>query len=86
MHLTSSPYHSQDNSAAEGGVRTVKTLLSKSEDPYSALLAYHTSPLENGYSPAELLMGRKLRTTVPIISKQLVPHFTKATPIQFING
>ena len=38
------------------------------------MLAYRASPLENGYSPAELLMGRKLRTTVPIISKQLLPH------------
>ena len=52
----------------------MKTLLSKSEDPYSALLAYCTSPLENWYSPTELLMGRKLRTTMPTILKQLLPH------------
>ena len=73
-HLTSSPCYPQGNGAAERGVRTVKTLLSKSEDPYSALLVYCACPLENGYSPAELLMGRKLRTIVPMISKQLLPQ------------
>ncbi|KAK7889208.1 hypothetical protein WMY93_024768 [Mugilogobius chulae] len=28
----------------------------------------------NGYSPTELLMGRKIRTTVPVIPSQLDPH------------
>ena len=30
-----------------------------------ALLAYRKAPLANGYSPAELLMGRQLHSTVP---------------------
>ena len=38
-----------------------------------ALLVHRSTPLENGYSPAELLMGRKLRTTVPVIPKALQP-------------
>ena len=38
-----------------------------------AMLAYRSTPLENGYSPAELLMGRKLRTTLPVIEEQLKP-------------
>ena len=29
--------------------------------------------MHNGYSPAELLMSRKLRTTVPIIEQERVP-------------
>ena len=56
-HLISSLCYPQSNSAAERGVRTMKTLPSKSEDPYSALLTYCACPLNNGYSPAELLMG-----------------------------
>ena len=72
-HVTSSPCYPQGNGAAERGVRTMKTLLGKSEDPYSALLAYRATHLENGYSPAELLMSRKLRTTIPMIQKKLSP-------------
>lgn len=54
-------------------MRTIKNLLKKSSDPYLALMAYQTSPLANGYSPAELLMGRKIRTLVPVIPSQLSP-------------
>ena len=49
-------------------------LLNKNDDPLMALLLVHQStPLENGYSPGKLLMGRKLRTTVPVIPKLLQP-------------
>ena len=68
-HLTSSPRYPQGNGAAERAVRTVKSLLEKSDDPYVALMSYRSTPLENGYSPAELLMGRKLRTTIPTITE-----------------
>ena len=36
-------------------------------------MAYRSTPLENGYSPFELLMGRKLRTIIPLINEQLLP-------------
>ena len=36
-------------------------------------MAYRTTPLENGYSTAELLMGRKVRTTVHITKSNLLP-------------
>lgn len=48
-------------------------LLKKADDPYIALLNYRASPLQHGWSPAELLMGRKLRTRVPTIPQQHVP-------------
>ena len=64
-HVTSSPGYAPANGAAERAVQTVKNMLKKEDDPYAALLAYRSSPLENGHSPAELLMNRKLRTTVP---------------------
>ena len=44
-------------------------------DPDKLLMAYRTTPLENGYSPAELLMGRKVRTTVPITVKSSPVHY-----------
>lgn len=39
-------------------------------------MAYRATPLTNGQSPAELLMGRKLRTTVPVLPSCLNPGWT----------
>ena len=72
-HVTSSPNHPQGNGEAERGVQTVKNLLKKEGDPYLALLAYRSTPLEIGYSPCELLMSRKLRTDVPMTEEQRKP-------------
>ena len=73
IHTTSSPRYPQSNGEAERAVRTIKALLKKADDPPLALLAYRSTPLKNGYSPAELLMCRKLRTTVPVVPEQLQP-------------
>ena len=70
-NITSSPKHPQGNSVAERGVQTIKNILSKEDDPYLGLLAYRSTPLSFGISPAELLMGRRLNTTVPEIPKGL---------------
>lgn len=68
-HVTSSPHYPQSNGLAEKGVQIVKRILKKAaenaEDPYLAILNYRASPLENGLSPAEMLMRRKLRTRLP---------------------
>ena len=64
-HVTSSPYFPQSNGEAERAVGTIKSLLKKEGDPYLALLAYRSTPLAVGFSPTELLMSRKLRSTTP---------------------
>ena len=45
-------------------------------DPYLPLLEYRETPLECGYSPAQLLMGRRLRSVVPTTDRQLSPETT----------
>ena len=71
----SSPRYAQSNSEAERAVQTVKNILKKEKDKEIALLAYRSTPLSNGYSPAELLMGRRLRNTVPMFHIQLTPDW-----------
>ena len=56
-------------------VQTMKRLLSHSDDPYLSMLIYRTTPLPwCGYSPAELLMGRKMRTNVTMLKEKLFPE------------
>ena len=72
-HLTSSPRFPQSNGEAERAIQKIKHLLQKAEDPYKALLVYRSTSLHSGYSPAELLMSRRLRTTLPVVPSKLCP-------------
>ena len=74
-HVTSSPRFPQSNGEVERGVRTVKNLLQKAEDPAKGLLASRSTPLACKFSPAQLLMGRKLRNSVPMFHTELNPHW-----------
>ncbi|XP_037503176.2 uncharacterized protein LOC119377970 [Rhipicephalus sanguineus] len=55
-------------------VRTVKEIFKKSPDWPLALLAYRNAPGLTGYSPAQLLMGRSLRTRLPVPMAALLPE------------
>ena len=69
-HLRTAPYHPATNGLAERAVQTFKTALKKSASTGNVdtrlarfLFQYRTTPNSTtGVSPAELLMGRKLRT------------------------
>ena len=76
-HTTSSPHFPQSNGLAERMVQTVKNSLKENQDPYLAILTYQSTQLPwCGLSPAQLLMGRQLRTYLPQISEQLKPSWT----------
>ena len=72
--ITSSPRYPQANGEAEKCVQTVKNLIKKAADPYLALLSYRNTPIHNGFSPAEMLMGRRLRTDLPADPSTLKPY------------
>lgn len=75
QHVTSIPHYLQANEEAERAVKTVKSMLRKATDSYLALLAYRSTPTAVGYTPPELLMNRKLRSTVPIPRDPIVPDY-----------
>ena len=72
--VTSSPYYPQGNGQAERTVQTVKRLLKENEDIHLALLNYRSTPFAwCGLSPAELLMGRRIRPALPTLTNNLIP-------------
>ena len=77
-HTTSSPYYPQGNAFAKRTVKTVKSLMKKSDDTYLALLTYRPTPFPwCKLSSAQLLMGRQLRSTcmLPILQSHLTPEW-----------
>ncbi|UYV79739.1 K02A2.6-like [Cordylochernes scorpioides] len=81
-HITSSPKFPQSNGFIEAIIKKIKQSFKKEEDCYLTLQAYRTMPLESGYSPAELLMGRRLRTSVPAIESSLMPRYLDSEALQ----
>ena len=76
--VTSSPHYPKSNGLVERNVQTMKRLLKKADeskqDAFLALLEFRNSPISGmEVSPAELLMGRKLRTRLPTFKSLLQP-------------
>jgi hypothetical protein len=68
---TSSPYHHQSNGLAEVTVHSMKELLRKSNYNFDtfqrALLEWRNVPRADGFSPAQMYLGRKQRTLLPAL-------------------
>lgn len=59
----------------------------KQEDPVMALMSYRSTPCSTtGFSPAKLLMGRKIRTTLPTLEKKLLPKRPSRTAVKERDG
>ncbi|XP_033725334.1 uncharacterized protein K02A2.6-like [Pecten maximus] len=69
QHVTSSPRYPQSNGLSKRTVQTVKNMFKKckesGEDVNMALLVYRSTPMDNGKSPAEMLMRRELVSNLP---------------------
>ncbi|GFW06537.1 uncharacterized protein K02A2.6 [Trichonephila clavipes] len=78
-HHVTLPHFSRADGQIERAVQTVKNSLTKAakerKDLYVVLLDYRIQPAKDMPSPAELLMGRKLRTFLPSHPGQLKPTF-----------
>ena len=74
-HITSSPYWSRSNGKAKAAVNDAKSTIKKSHDVYLALLnIQNTPPCRHSFSPAQRLMGRRTRSTLPLSEDLLKPE------------
>ena len=70
-HELSAPYNPKSNGLAEAGVKSVKNILRKCHEtgsnPNTVLYKWRNVPRSDGYSPAQLLFGRRQRTSLPLL-------------------
>lgn len=78
-HHKTSPHFPRSNGQVERAVQTFKNGLKKAKeegkDLHLVLLDYRITPANGLKSPAELLMGRRLRSFIPSHSDNLLPNF-----------
>jgi transposase InsO family protein len=81
-HVTSSPKFPQSNGEAEKAVDISKRLLAQ-EDFQLALLTYRGTPIPSlGFSPAQMMMNRQVRTTLPCVPGNLIPKTPEAEALK----
>ena len=87
---TSSPTYPRSNGQSERTVQTTKAMLRKAiaegKDLNLALLEYRNTPLAGTcYSPAQLLMSRRLKDTLPSTHALLQPEVAVNARTQLVN-
>ena len=69
-HELSSPYNPRSNGLTESAVKIVKNILKKCSDengnPERALYEWRNLPRDHGYSPAQLMFGRRQCVSLPM--------------------
>ena len=78
-HVTSSPRHPKSNGKAEVAVKIVKSLCERAKaegtDAWMAILHWRNTPTEGlDSSPAQRLLSRRLKTSLPVADSLLQPH------------
>ncbi|KAK7088509.1 hypothetical protein V1264_022420 [Littorina saxatilis] len=72
-HQTSSPAFPQANGEAESGVKIAKKILQQESLDVAPLNYRATAHSSTGVSPAQALMGRQLKTKLPVLPENLRP-------------
>ena len=91
-HIKTAPYHPASNGLAERAVQTIKEGLKKMTlgnlETRLARFLYHyriTPHVTTGVSPAELLMGRKLRSQLDLLQPDTTSHVLDKQTTQKLN-
>lgn len=83
-HVTSSPRYPQSNGFIERQIQTVKSIMKKTKqsntDLDMALLHWRSTPISNSLpSPAQLLMGRRMRSNITTCIRDNNPQHDQVT-------
>lgn len=77
QHIKSSPEYPQSNGFAESQVKVLKSIMKKAKSSNTelclALLEWRNTPIKGLGSPAQLALGRRTRSTIPMTTNQLRP-------------
>lgn len=79
VHNPTSPHFPRSNGQVERTIQTIKATMTKAlsegKETSMVLLNYRATPMNGLLSPAEMLMGRRIRTFIPAHPKTLLPHY-----------